>query len=229
VNSRGPILVFLPGLGANEKLFSLIRPLLPFESICPRLPLDLIGEDRIESLAEALVAELKVLGQKEFIFVGFSFGGQLAWELSRSLSPKGIILLSSFKSHNEILPRFRRQVSLSRWIPSGLLLFLIRSFGVRLFCRLDQLNSSQAQILKEMVSELHASDFRRSCEMAVGWRGDYRLSSIPCLEIFGEGDRVVPVPSSRTVQIVPKGGHLVLLKQPQAVAGEIEKWIKKFG
>jgi len=80
------------GLGADERVFSLLKLSLPFELVnIPWIPPE--KNETIESYSLRISKMIEV--QKPFGILGVSFGGLIAQEVSSILNPKFTIVVSS--------------------------------------------------------------------------------------------------------------------------------------
>ena len=91
-------LYFVPGLGADERLFSKLK-LDGFEKRCIKWIPPLKNES-LPGYAERLSAQINA--GESFSLIGVSFGGMIAVEMSQFLNPKHLILISSAKTCYEI-------------------------------------------------------------------------------------------------------------------------------
>src|ERR1035437_6749894 len=91
-------LYFIPGLGADERLFSKLKlPGYKKKFIKWLVPKE---NESLPHYAKRLSAQID--SSKSFSLIGVSFGGMLAVEMSKFLKPKKIFLISSAKTNREL-------------------------------------------------------------------------------------------------------------------------------
>ncbi len=102
---------FIPGLGADKRLFHLQRKAFP-----QSMALDWIAPLENESLARYARRWAKRLRlQPGCILVGVSFGGMIAQEMARQVKPKAVILVGSCRSPTSIPFLLRLAGSFPAW------------------------------------------------------------------------------------------------------------------
>lgn len=234
---RPATILFLPGLGADRRLF---RPQLDrFGGEVAAWPeVDLRGGDRraLDSFVETLLRDLHRSGKwsGDLLLVGFSFGGQIALSLAnRALSaglpaPRGILLLSAPRRSEQLTQRFRRQVGAARWIPGGLMRWAACTLVAPRFGRACGLDATQQAELQRMAAELDPASFRRLARIAAAWSFDAAdeaaISATPILHLHATLDPVIPPPPESIGGVVRVAGaaHLLPWTHADRVAESIE-------
>ncbi|WP_108670708.1 alpha/beta fold hydrolase [Peribacillus acanthi] len=195
-----------------------------------------------ENLAKTVLQLTANLNIGQFSVVGHSMGGQISLNMMK-LEPErvknGVLLCSS-----GYLKRANRRLIYSSFIPYFHLyvkLWLARS-GVRK--NLQNVVHNQALIDDEMLFGylqpfLEDDIFRALTRMIRDREGDLsqemlKTISTPCLLIWGEHDRVVPlrtgkqlhkdIPNSKLV-ILKEAGHLVPEEKPEEVANHLKQFL----
>ncbi|WP_163103119.1 alpha/beta fold hydrolase [Peribacillus alkalitolerans] len=195
-----------------------------------------------ENLAKTVLQLTTNLSISHFSVVGHSMGGQISLNMMK-LEPervnKGVLLCSS-----GYLKRANRRLVYSSFIPYFHLyvkLWLARS-GVRK--NLQNVVHNQALIDDEMLFGylqpfLEDDIFRALTRMIRDREGDLspemlKTISTPCLLIWGEHDRVVPlrtgkqlhkdIPNSKLV-VLKEAGHLVPEEKPEEVASHLREFL----
>ena len=92
--------IFVPGLGADSRIFEKVLPSLPDSAAIDWI--EPLPVERLEEYAKRLVQT--VTPSSRCIVVGFSFGGTLAPYIAKEIQAERCILLSSVKSGKK-LPR----------------------------------------------------------------------------------------------------------------------------
>jgi pimeloyl-ACP methyl ester carboxylesterase len=195
-----------------------------------------------ENLAQTVLQLTKEEQIHEFTVVGHSMGGQISLHIIRQAPErvhKGILLCSS-----SYMKRAKKRLIYSSFIPYFHLyvkLWLARS-GVR--SNLQNVVYNQTLIDDEMMFGylqpfLEDDIFRALTRMIRDREGDLEEKALkeiqtPCLLIWGDHDRVVPLrtgkklhqdlPNSKLV-VLKEAGHLVLEEKPKEVADHMKEFI----
>lgn len=174
-----------------------------------------------ENLAATVVELMKSLGVREFNVVGHSMGGQIAMNIllhHPEFAKKGILLCSSGYLKKAKLP-----LVLSSYIPYFHLYvkFHLARSGVKQ--NLQNVVYDHSMINDEMLygylSPFLEDDIFKALTMMIRHReGDLsavelRKINAPCLLIWGEHDKVVPVRIGRKLNKDLKNSELIILKE----------------
>lgn len=174
-----------------------------------------------ENLATTVVELMKSLGVREFNVVGHSMGGQIAMNILLhypQYAKKGILLCSSGYLKKAKLP-----LVLSSYIPYFHLYvkFHLARSGVKQ--NLQNVVYDHSMINDEMLygylSPFLEDDIFKALTMMIRHREgdlsaeDLRKINAPCLLIWGEHDKVVPVRIGRKLNKDLKNSELVILKE----------------
>ena len=211
----------LPGIGADHHLF--IPQLKAFEdSTVPRW-VDLGASDEsLESYALRQLAMLRSEGQLEgrFAFVGFSFGAQVAIEMTLRLIadgealPTGLVLLSACRSREAVLPRFRRQVRLGGLVPGFIARPIFSVLGNR-FASKHGLDAQSRLWMREMVRTLDFGHVKWAGRATCAWtRTRDEVSAIEGAgvsvhQVHGRNDGVIPLVDGDADEVLEDGLHLI--------------------
>ncbi|MEW8970196.1 MAG: alpha/beta hydrolase [Mesobacillus sp.] len=174
-----------------------------------------------ENLAATVVELMKSLGVREFNVVGHSMGGQIAMNIllhHPEYAKKGILLCSSGYLKKAKLP-----LVLSSYIPYFHLYvkFHLARSGVKQ--NLQNVVYDHSMINDEMLygylSPFLEDDIFKALTMMIRHREgdlsaeDLRKIKAPCLLIWGEHDKVVPVMIGRKLNKDLRNSELVILKE----------------
>ncbi|MEM1422991.1 MAG: alpha/beta hydrolase, partial [Planctomycetota bacterium] len=216
-------IVCLPGLGADEGLFS--PQLDAFDNaIVPAWP-DTSGVRTVEGLADAHLTRLLDDGHwtEGLTLVGFSFGGQVALSMTHlairrgSPLPSRLVLLSAPRTRAQITRAFRAQVVVSRLIPAHVIAWAARTLVAPGFARACALDEPQTEDLRAMARRLEAPLFKRLARIAPRWGFDDQQSraildaGIDVRHLHSLRDPVIPPPPRETagVEFLPERAHLL--------------------
>lgn len=230
---EGPVVVLLPALGCDERMWTPVA-----RALAPRfttLRLETGHRGSLDADAKDVVVELTDRGLSGVGLAGLSMGGYLAFEILR-LWPEGVraaaLLDTTSFADTEERREKRRQVL--HLVGDGRFEEVIDAFATSLLAPDHAGEGPTRQILLTMARDLgpeaFASDVRAILE-----RGCYddvlRLSRVPLLFLAGEHDALTPPDVARTMareapgsraETVPAAGHMTALENPERVAGLLE-------
>ena len=212
-------LYFVPGLGADERLFSKLK-LDGFEKRCIKWIPPLKNES-LPGYAERLSAQINA--DESFSLIGVSFGGMIAVEMSKFLNPKHLILISSAKTCYEIpgsmklfryLPVYNVfSDSFIRWI-SG---FSNKRFGI--------FKNEEKKLFADMMLSCPADYFQSAIRMILHWKN--KNIPEPILHIHGENDSIFPIKKINNPAAVKGGTHFMPYHNSQEAEKLILQELKK--
>lgn len=200
-----PVLVLLPGLGADPRLFEPQRGVFP-DLISPEW---LVPRDH-ESLSSyaarmAAVIRARVPAGTNLVLGGVSFGGMLAAEMSSELCPRKLVLIGSALSPDEIAPRMRVAATLGRFVPQAV---GARSKKLgRVFIRqLGPMRRKDREFLETMIDAVPFSFLKWAGRAIFEWSG--AGPTCPLVRVHGDKDRIIPLPSSGVDVVLKNAGHV---------------------
>ncbi|MFI5187454.1 MAG: alpha/beta fold hydrolase [Chitinophagales bacterium] len=155
---------------------------------------------------------------EDFILIGLSFGGMLASEIAKIISPIKIIIISSLGCNKEqpwyfklagklglhkiISPAlYRRATLLHRFMGAG--------------------NKEMKAIVYSYVKNADPEFIRWSLNVIVHWTHSQRHSNL--VHIHGSKDHLLPCKYVKADYVVDKGGHLMVMNR----AGEVNKILEE--
>jgi poly(3-hydroxyalkanoate) depolymerase len=244
-HGRGRPLLLLTGIGAHLDMWAPFarhmgeRELVAFDppgagrSQTPLRPLRMSG---LAAVVRALLDELQL---ERVDILGYSWGGALAQEFARR-SPERVrrlVLCASGPGLGGIPPRPLAALMLATparyYHPSLLALSLPILAGGRTAREQDAL-AAQARV--RLQRPPHPWGYARQMYAIAGWSSLRWLHTLepPTLVVGGEDDPSVPVGNARLLanripgarlHVVPGGGHLFLLDEPESVSGQIREFL----
>jgi len=209
-------IIFLPGLGADQRLFEPQLHVLPSFTVLPWIPHR--KNEMLSSYAERMAAT--ITGADTFHLGGVSFGGAVALEMARYCNPSSLILVSSFKS----LDSLPRALKLIRCFPSSVLKCL-RFFPAVIRWAFGTLNDVQTQTVANMLGDSSSGFLKWALMRILKWSTP--RSSVPMYQIHGRMDRIIPIQKVSPNFVVEEGGHLINLTHPDLVNDFILRTINK--
>lgn len=201
------------------------------------LPFDVIATDYIAPMRGETMAEysqrlgdellaLKVIDLDRPLFIaGVSFGGVIAQELSLTLSPRGLILISTYLNDRELHKGLRW---LGRHLGRKLPLAVYKAFealaspAVRMITRMSR---RDVELCATMYRDFPKAWFREQCYLASNWKGC--ALDVPMLRVHGEADNVIPNYDPATIDLlIANDRHMSSLSHKQEVNQAIIHFIE---
>ncbi|HUG19595.1 MAG TPA: alpha/beta hydrolase [Planctomycetaceae bacterium] len=207
-------LILLPGLGADARMFEAQKVRFPNLEVPDWLtPLQ---NETLESYGRRF-AESLAYNANCFIG-GSSFGGMVAAEMSKHITPRKLLLIGSACSFSEVTPLLRAASRLARWMPKSVCRLIV--MPTRLTSRLFGLQTdSQTLLFKEMVSAASPEFIRWGIQAMSIWSG--MESDILVARLHGTQDRIIPPLNDGSQTLIPGAGHLPTMSHPN----EINDWL----
>jgi pimeloyl-ACP methyl ester carboxylesterase len=200
---------FISGLGADRRAFYKINLPRGYQPIY----LDWITPLANETLADYAKRFSQAIKQdEEFVLIGLSFGGMLASELAKIVSPKKLIIISSLSSYSELPWYFKLagRLGLHRIISPSLYkqaTIMNRFMGAG--------NKEMKSIVYSYVNNIDPAFIRWSLNVIVNWSHTERLSEM--IHIHGSNDHLLPYRYVKADYLVKGGGHLMVMNRADEV------------
>jgi len=207
MEKASPILVLLPGLGADHRLFDPQRS--EFPNLVSPAWLEPAASESLASyagrMAERIRAELPD-GNRPLVVGGVSFGGMLATQMAPLLKPDAVVLIGSAMRPKEIAFSLKVMAMAGRWMPAPVgdnAKFMGRAF-IR---RLGPMKREHRLFLESMIDAVPFSFLQWAGQAIFGWDG---VSEVDCklVRIHGELDRIIPFPKAGLVHKIVGAGHV---------------------
>jgi len=198
----------ISGLGADKRVFEHLDfgyELQHIEWIPP------LTNESIKNYTQRLTTQIDT--SKPFILLGLSFGGVIACEMNRFISPKKTIHISSIVDKKHLPKTFKviGALGIHKWIPAQWFyppLFLaFWFFGIK--------EKSNKKLLKKI--------FDDSDRVFTKWAITKLLSKEPIpsiknlIRIHGTNDRLLPLRNNSNVHQIENGGHFMVLENSNQV------------
>jgi len=204
----------ISGLGADAKAFSRLRisgyELKVIDWITP-LPK--------ESLAGYAARMREQVPEEKPLLMGLSFGGIMCQEIARQIPVERVILISSIKTAKE-LPGWMRTVAFFS---------LHKIFPLKSTALTAPLQNRFLGVTGEFDKRI-AEAYRKAADPKyVRWAVDHivnwkNLESIPQVtHIHGDKDRIFPIKNIQADEVVPGGGHFMIMNRADEVSERINK------
>jgi pimeloyl-ACP methyl ester carboxylesterase len=200
---------FISGLGADKRAFYKIKLPRGYQPVY----LDWIAPLANESLPDYAKRFSQAINrEEEFILIGLSFGGMLASELAKIVSPKKLIIISSVSSYKELPWYFKLagKLGLHRIISPTIYkqaTIMNRFMGTG--------NKEMKAIVYSYVHNIDPAFIRWSLNVIVNWSHIERLSDV--IHIHGSNDHLLPFRYVKADYKVKGGGHLMIMNRADEV------------
>ena len=193
----------MPGMAANTSIFDFITLGNLFEIH----RLDWLTPNKNETLTSYAMRMCEKVTHPNPVLVGVSFGGVLVQEMSKLISCRNVIIVSSVRSHKEfpIHMRITRKTKAYRFFPTqwvdNLEDFVGFMFGPAARKRMD--------LNKKYLSIRDPEYLDWALESFFNWNQEEPLSNV--VHIHGTYDLVFPVFYFKVYIPLPKGTHVMIV------------------
>ena len=206
---------FISGLGADKRAFYKIKLPRGYQAVFLDWIVPLAGES-FPDYAKRFSKSIKQ--DEEFVLIGLSFGGMLASEIAKIVSPKKLIIISSLSSYKELPWYFKLagKLGIHRIISPSLYkqaTIMNRFMGAG--------NQEMKSIVYRYVNNIDPTFIRWSLDVIVHWSHTERLSDL--IHIHGSNDHLLPYKYVKADYIVKNGGHLMVMNKAEEVNIILEK------
>ena len=209
---------FISGLGADRRAFYKIKLPRGYQSVYLDWITPLANEG-FEDYAKRFSQSIS--RDEEFVLVGLSFGGMLASELAKIVSPKKLIIISSLSSYKELPWYFKLAGKLG----------IHRIISPSLYKRATIMNRFMGAGNKEMksivysyVNNIDPAFIRWSLNVIVHWSHTERLSDL--VHIHGSNDHLLPYRYVKADYLVKNGGHLMVMNKADEVNSILQEVLR---
>jgi pimeloyl-ACP methyl ester carboxylesterase len=204
-------LYFISGLGADKRIFqNLVLPEVFKIYYIAWVPVS--ENESMESYCRRLSSQINQ--QEPFTLVGVSFGGVIAIELSKFLSPVQTVLISSFCFKKEV-PWFYILLGESRIykiLPPRLLL-RPNNIAFRLF---GAYKPEIKNLLKNIFEDTDPAFFEWAIRQLFSW--DNHWTPAKLIRIHGTADKILPYKEIMNAIPVKDGEHLMVYSKSAIVS-----------
>lgn len=210
-------IILFPALGASERLFDRFD----FGNTKTQVIKFLIPEKN-ETLPHYCRRLAEIIPPDEnLIFIGVSFGGILAQEVSKIIPVKKIILISAIKTEDEKPLYF----SLVKNIPAYKLLPVswLKAVVVFLSDVFTPKSIEERKLFMSFIEEADSRVVRWGIHQTIHWEQKQVLTNVT--HIHGSKDRLFPVKKIKTFLPIKGGSHLMVIQRTEEINALINKLI----
>jgi len=198
------LVYFIPGQGADERLFKNIELAPDFEMVLIHYSLPEKGW-QMRDFAKSIAKQIDTTAN--YSIVGVSLGGMLATEMADFLNPERVIIISSAKKRSE-LPfryRFQKTIPLYKIVPPST--YRIGSKVLQPIVEPDR--KKDAETFKAMLNDKNPLFLKRTTKMIMEWeRTNYNKKIV---HIHGDNDHTLPDRNIHFDYLVEDGSHMMVL------------------
>jgi pimeloyl-ACP methyl ester carboxylesterase len=215
--------IFLPGLGADERLFNLIDT-----GPCRKHFIRWHQPKDSDTFANYVIHIKKQVEHLDRpVLIGVSLGGMVAMELRELMPVRKSILVSSVKSRND-MPGYIdwvRAFHFNEWIPPSVMKFTA-PFMKPFLC--GPSDEKTYELFKAMLHDADESFIRWSLRQVMQWP---RTSFVPgnIIHIHGTDDVVFPIDNIQDCNYrIPGGAHDMILSKPKEISEILSREIAEY-
>ena len=196
----------MPGMAANPSIFEYIKlPENQFEVhwLEWKIP---IKNESLEDYAKRMIKEVK---HDNVVLLGVSFGGMLVQEMSKYMTLKKLIVVSSVKSHHELPKRFKllKYTKAYKFLPTQLVgnmdLLAKYAFGETI--------KKRVELYKKYLSVNNKAYLDWAIEQVVCW--DQDAPNPEAIYIHGDNDFVFPHSCTDNCIVIKGGTHIMIINK----------------
>lgn len=207
---------FISGLGADKRIFSKLK----LSEKINIIHIDWINPNKNETL-EAYAQRLSRIidTSQPFALVGVSFGGMIAVEIAKNLTPTTTVIISSTMLSTQ-LPRLYRlagKLGLLKLIPAKILKYSNKLtqnyyFGTR--------SGSEKILLSKIIKDTDAYFLKWAIGSILGWKNNIKPEQI--YHIHGTNDKILYSKTAKPDYIIENGTHFMVYQNAVEISGIID-------
>ncbi len=205
--SQNKLVYLFPGQGSDAAIFSKLE-LKNCDTVVINYPIP-TKKDLLPSYAKRLMSQIDTT--HPFYFLGVSFGGMNAIEISKIIKPEKLIIISSAKGSKEIPFRYKFQ----RVVP------MYNLFTGRFYKRMAKLarpivepdSREYDSIFRAMIDRKNPDFMKRSIKMICKWKNKENPTTI--IHIHGELDHTIPFRKVDSTYKIENGSHMMVYTKAQ--------------
>ena len=208
----------LTGIGANEEVFHNLN--LEFD-YAPIVWSPTSNQESLKDYAKNLCVQVDT--SEKFVLIGVSYGGMLATEMNKFITPEKTILISSVANRKELpgILKFLGKTGIINVIPA--FFFTVPPF--LLFWLFGVNHEEGKKIIRKIVGGIDKRFTKMSIKKILNWDNKDIPENI--IRIHGDSDRLIPVPKAVDYIKVKNGRHFMIGDRSVEVSKLLNDEIKK--
>lgn len=213
-------LYFISGLGADERVFQKLTLPERYHINHIKWP-ELSKNETLHTYCHKISKLIDT--SREFGLIGLSFGGIVATELMKIVTPKVAIILSSISTRQEmpIVYRLLGTLRLNKLVPAFTLNkiypFTYWFFGVT--------KPEDKRLLKLVIKDTSSEFLKWAIHEIINWKNETRPDNL--YHIHGTSDRLFPYKLTYANKAVENGGHLMVYVNANTISNLIRSHLSK--
>ena len=197
---------FISGLGADERVFQ-------FLDLTKTAHYFIRWNEpkKDESLIEYCLKLTEQIDKtSEIILIGVSFGGIIAQEISKIITCKKVIIISSVKSENEFSWQLKlaRKLQIHKIIPVWVLRFSNKLTANYFF---GTESKTESKLLHQIIKDTDPRFLIWAIHQIMNWKNKIYPQNL--VHIHGSSDRIFPIKYIKNVVTLPKSGHFMIVNR----------------
>jgi len=216
-------LILLPGLGSDHRLLEPQRAEFPQLAVPAWIP-PLNGES-LPHYAARMAETIAPSHDAPLILGGVSFGGMLAYEMSRHLKPDAVVLIASCRTRQGLRPIYRAGRWLLPLVPVQAWSIAKLLSGPVVRIRLG-VPPARRDLAVRMFKEMDSRFMHWVLQAILRWEPTL-LQGIRVFQIHGRCDLLIPARRVEADELIPDGGHLINVTHAERVNVFIRKALEQ--
>ncbi len=203
---------FIPGLAASSKIFEYIKlPKETFETHFIEWLLPLTNKEPLENYAKRMANLVK---HDNVVLVGVSFGGIIVQEMSKFISTKKIIIISSVKTSLEFPKRLKllQKTKVYKLFPLKLI-NNIEAFSAYTF---GDFATKRIELYKKYLSVRDTNYLNWALYNVLNWKS--KTSPKNLIHIQGTDDKIFPINHISNCIPVENGTHAMIIYKAKTIS-----------
>jgi pimeloyl-ACP methyl ester carboxylesterase len=197
----------IPGIGADYRLFTHLRLPEGYEPVHIHW-ISPLEDEPLPAYARRLCSQIDT--SEPFILIGLSLGGIMSVEIAKIFPPVCTILISSIplSAHLPGYYALAQNLRLPKITPPALF-----KAATSLKHFLTMKSAGNRKIMQDVIWSGDDQFIRWGVEAVLKWEND--VLPHPLFHIHGSRDEIFPISRTTPTHIVPKGGHMIIMSQPE--------------
>lgn len=208
------IVYFIPGLGADERLFSQLN----ITGIEERY-LNWIEPDDCITIADYAARYIPMIDTSEpFYIIGMSMGGMIAVELQKHISPEKMILVSTVKTRNELPPQLRTVAKMRlNALLSG---SVIQNLSGLIDVVVRWQTKTQRELFMDMLHNCSPQFLEFAINACINWSNETMPHNY--IHLHGNRDPLFPGRRAKHAEIIEGGNHFMIYEMGEELTRRIQ-------